>query len=215
MIITVVDDRLGAGRSGIAHRLARSRAHAGRNVLLAINLVLPPSAPVTVAWEVVDLKLGAPVREVRDTDFEAVLLKATGQYHDILINTGLHDTQSSSAALIAADIVIIPLQGYMLAANVRNRLVERINEARCVNPALGLVAVVPNESNESSLNCDLALSVAARLRPSRIVVTDTPIMLDKSQIYTASLPCHWPMTAYERPNCSTTDLYHIVFYELM
>lgn len=215
MIITIVDERPGAGRSGIAPRLARSRAHAGRNVLLAVNQEFPPSSVGITAWEVVEIKLGAPVRSIADADFETDILRSTPRYHDILINIGMDGTRGGHAALTAADVAIIPLQGYMLAANVRNRLIDRINTVRCDNPALGVVVIVPDVSNEAPLNCELARSVAARLRPSKIVIEHRLGMMDRTESHPANLPSRWPVTAYEYSDCLTTDLYRIVFKDLM
>ncbi len=143
MIITITDEYGGMEKSILAGRLAASRALAGRKVLL---LDADPHhatlRQVNQAHQQADgARPGIVARAISAKGLQPELEHLVTCYHDIVIDTEGRDSMGSRSALIAARVVIIPIDGSHSDASSRARLVQRITYARLFNPGLRVLVV--------------------------------------------------------------------------
>lgn len=140
MIIAITDERGGMEKSIVAGRLAASRALAGHKVLLLD--ADPRQAALAQAG---NLRVGGSGSSVTAPRLMARAISPKGVlpelehlvhcYHDIVIDSEGRDSMGSRSALIAARVLVVPLDG-ALDASAQASLARRIAHARSINPQL-------------------------------------------------------------------------------
>ncbi|APA66829.1 MULTISPECIES: AAA family ATPase [unclassified Janthinobacterium] len=166
MIIAITDERGGMEKSIVAGRLAASRALAGRKVLL---LDADPRQGALAQARI--MHDGVTQNSVTRPRLMARAISAKGLqpelehlvtcYHDIVIDSEGRDSMGSRSALIAARVLVVPLDGGIDAA-AQAGLTRRIAHARSFNP--GLCVLLATDTQASA-----AHTLAARIPAARVV----------------------------------------------
>jgi len=116
MIIAITDERGGTAKSIIAGRLAASRALAGHKVLLLD--ADPRQGAMEQARNLHDCAMHGSVtrprlmaRAISAKGVQPELEHLVHCYHDIVIDSEGRDSMGSRSALIAARVLVVPLDG--------------------------------------------------------------------------------------------------------
>jgi chromosome partitioning protein len=109
VIVIVGGEKGGVGKTTIATHLAVARKTAGRSVLLV------DADPQGTATTWMDMRKDKPVQQVpiislRGPKVHADLREQAKHYEDIIVDAGGADSQEFRSALLAADIVLLPLR---------------------------------------------------------------------------------------------------------
>ena len=147
MIVAVLGEKGGTGKTTLATNLAGMRARDGRDVLL-IDADRQGSAgywaekrggqhPEVPAVQSVQKFGEGLMRTVRDME---------RRYDDILIDAGAGDTREVESALRVADLAIIPVQPAGLDVWTLGLIDDRVSEALAVNPALQAYVILNRAS---------------------------------------------------------------------
>ena len=150
MIIAITDERGGLEKSIVAGRLAASRALAGRKVLL-----LDADPRQGALAQARNMRDGALHDSVQRPRLMARAISAKGLqpelehlvhcYHDIVIDSEGRDSMGSRSALIAARVLVVPLDGIVDGA-AQAGLARRIAHARSFNPGLRVLLVAETQA---------------------------------------------------------------------
>lgn len=146
MIVAVLGEKGGTGKTTFATNLAGMRAAAGRDVL-----VLDADRQGSASY-------WAEAREKQDApSITAVQKFGTGivravhdmarRYGDIVIDIAAGDSREIEGALRSADRVIIPVQPAGLDVWTLGIIDERVGEAKAANPALQAFVVINRASS--------------------------------------------------------------------
>jgi chromosome partitioning protein len=155
MIIVAGGGKGGSGKSTIATNLAIMRAHAGYDVLLVDaddqetaadftvlrNSTMPAGAGYTC------IKLTGPA--VR-TEIERMAPK----YDDVIVDAGGRDTVSQRAALVVADVLLVPFVPRSFDIWTLDTVTALIEEIRTVNPALRTYAFINRGDSSGTDNIE-------------------------------------------------------------
>ncbi len=130
MIVTVVSEGGHAAKDALAERLAVLRGTRGRKVLLmdADPCHLHGNGHVTA-------------RAISGKGVQAELENLGQRYQDIVVDAANRDSLGSRAALIGANVVVVPADGLDGDGPAAARLAERIGNARLFNPGMRIVIV--------------------------------------------------------------------------
>ena len=120
MIIAITDPGKSRAASGLADTLASLRSSHGRKVLL----------------------IDADARRLSRFCAEGQQYR---QYQDVVIDTEGYDTLASRAALIAAQVVLVPINVEQADLARQYKLVASLNSARMFNPGLRVKFVLSAE----------------------------------------------------------------------
>lgn len=110
MILTVGNTKGGVGKSTLAFNIAVARALAGRDVLV-VDTDQQRSASTFTATRTAEL--GAPgytAVYLEGEDVRTQVRQLARKYEDIVIDAGGRDTDSLRSAMLASDVVLIPVQ---------------------------------------------------------------------------------------------------------
>jgi chromosome partitioning protein len=142
MIVAIAGLRSSAAQDALAANLAVLRARHGRKICV----VDTDPRRVTFSWGCArGLAKVRPAIPVRTAEARTLSLEIEGmrdRFADILISTGERDTQESRSALIAAHVVVVPLEVGQVNLDAHYRLVARLNAARMFNPGLRVLFVI-------------------------------------------------------------------------
>ena len=166
MIIAITDERGGMEKSILAGRLAASRALAGRKVLLLD--ADPRQGAMEQARNMHDEarhgSLTQPrlmARAISAKGLQPELEHLVHCYHDIVIDSEGRDSMGSRSALIAARVLVVPLDGVVDGA-AQAGLARRIAHARSVNPGLRVLLATDAQAAP-------AHALAAQIPAARVV----------------------------------------------
>jgi chromosome partitioning protein len=142
MLLAVANVKGGCGKTTVATNFAVARALVGRDVLLvdaddqgsAADFTALRTEQIGNAGYTLARLLG---REVR-TEVEKIARK----FEDIVIDVGGRNNEGLRAALTVADAVLIPLQPSSFDVWALDRMVGLAREAKALNPALRVLAVL-------------------------------------------------------------------------
>ena len=143
MIIVAGGGKGGSGKSTIATNLAIMRAQAGYDVLLvdaddqetAADFTVLRNSTVASGAGYTCIKLtGLAVR----TEIERMVQK----YDDIIVDAGGRDTVSQRAALVVADVLLVPFVPRSFDIWTLDTVTALIQEIRTVNPSLRAYAFI-------------------------------------------------------------------------
>ena len=183
MIIAITNQNASSGN--VARQLAALRAHVGGKVLLLATDPKLPSASGSPEHGVADIGPGSVS--------ERCLLRAeleNPHFKDIIIDIGGRDSLDSRAALIAAGLVIVPVQADQLDMGSQYKLIARLNSARMFNPGLRVLFVIvgggsdPSDQERAAICAYVAQVMSAKLAGTVIHVP-------------GALPCDVPPAAGE------------------
>ncbi|NNG25386.1 hypothetical protein [Telluria aromaticivorans] len=142
MIVTIASTQGQSLASRLAANLAVLRARSGRKICL-IDADPRSSA---YGWSCERSAAGqgpsVPARKLAGRLLPHEIESLASAYSDFLINTGERDTQESRSALIAARMVIVPVETGQANLESQYALIARLNFARMSNPCLKVLFVV-------------------------------------------------------------------------
>lgn len=142
MIITIANEKGGVEKSILANNLAALRAIDGRNVLLIDADPQKSSFTWSSERSAAGIKPKVPARAINGKGLQPKLENLTPRYNDIVIDTEGRDSMGSRSALIAARLVIIPIQPDQMDPASEKNLIARIDMARLFNPSLRVLFVI-------------------------------------------------------------------------
>jgi chromosome partitioning protein len=154
MIVAILGEKGGTGKTTLATNLAGMRATEGRDVLL-IDADRQGSAGY---WAEKRSDKQPHVRAVQSVQkFGEGLMRTVRdlerRYDDILIDAGGGDGREGESALRVADLAIIPVQPAGLDVWTLGLIDDRVGEAQAVNPAL-MAYVVLNRTSPNPKDRD-------------------------------------------------------------
>jgi chromosome partitioning protein len=154
MIVAILGEKGGTGKTTLATNLAGMRATEGRDVLL-IDADRQGSASY---WAEKRSDKQPHVRAVQSVQkFGEGLMRTVRdlerRYDDILIDAGGGDGREGESALRVADLAIIPVQPAGLDVWTLGLIDDRVGEAQAVNPAL-MAYVVLNRTSPNPKDRD-------------------------------------------------------------
>ena len=175
MIVTLLAEKGGTGKTTLAANLAGMRATSGSRVLL-VDADRQGSA---YFWAQTRETLGLPRLEAAALHGPALarhLRIQAERFDDLIIDTGAGDGQEMEAALLAADCAVVPIQPAGLDVWTMGLMDSRISQASAENSNLVAWAVL-NRASHHPLNQDVAqaksaLSQCAGLRVAESVICD-------------------------------------------
>ena len=141
MIVAVLGEKGGTGKTTLATNLAGMRAAEGRDVL-SIDADRQGSARY---WAEKRGDTHADLPAVQSVQkFGEGLMRTVRdmerRYHDMLIDAGAGDTREVESALGVAERVIIPVQPAGLDVWTLGLVDDRVGEAKVTNPNMGFFA---------------------------------------------------------------------------
>jgi chromosome partitioning protein len=147
MIVAILGEKGGTGKTTLATNLAGMRATEGRDVLL-IDADRQGSASY---WAEKRSDQQPHVRTVQSVQkFGEGLMRTVRdlerRYDDILIDAGAGDSREGESALRVAHLAIIPVQPAGLDVWTLGLIDDRVGEAQAVNPALVAYVVLNRTS---------------------------------------------------------------------
>ena len=156
MIILSGGIKGGAGKSTIATNLTIMRSLAGRDVLLIDADTQESSTNFT---KLRHQNLGDAGYTCTKLNGRAVLTdgkRLAEKYDDLIIDAGGRDTTSQRAALILADVVVIPFVPRSFDVWTLKEVAEMIEEARVMNPRLVAYSFINKADSVGSENSEAA-----------------------------------------------------------
>lgn len=136
MIICVVNEKGGVGKTTLAAHLAIWRAHRGRDVLL-IDTDTQASA---MMWAQIRREAGIEPKvacvALRGKGLTAEVSDLAKRYQDVVIDAGGRDSLELRAALLVSQTAVIPVQASQLDLWAVDRMAELIGQAQALNTGL-------------------------------------------------------------------------------
>jgi chromosome partitioning protein len=169
MIVTIANEKGGAEKSILANNLAALCALDGRNVLLIDADPHETSLTWSSERSAAGIKPKVPARAISGKGLQPELENLAPRYNDIVIDTEGRDSLGSRSALIAARVVIIPVQPDQMDSASEEKLIARIDAARLFNPSLRVLFVIAGVKDDPSMG-DLAAvrSLVAKIRAATL-----------------------------------------------
>jgi chromosome partitioning protein len=150
MIVLVCGEKGGTGKTTLATNLAAMRAASGRDVLL---IDTDPQGSASF-WAQVRDDAGITPRVASIQKFgkglTAEIKDLVNRYQDIIIDAGGRENAEMRAALVVADIAVIPLQASQFDLWTVEKLVSLVETARGFNPNLKALAIISRAPTTSS-----------------------------------------------------------------
>lgn len=140
MIVTIADECTGYGKA-IAANLAVLRARRGRKVIVIDTDPRHPIADWSGERSSAGITPRVPALALNARGLSLDLEQILPRFNDILIDTECGEAAEIRSALIAANLVIVPLSVDQVNLK-RYQLIARLNSARMFNPGLHVAFVI-------------------------------------------------------------------------
>jgi len=165
MIVTVAGHAGAANHALFTYMLAQLRAGAGRKVLLLDADPGHAQHPAAAS--------GVPIRVLAGRRLQDEIAEVAPRYQDLMIDIDLATARESRSALIAAGLLIVPLEPGHADVDADYGLVARINSARMFNPGLRVVFVVLDAGGGTSSPEQMAAlrKLVAHVMAARLAAT--------------------------------------------
>jgi chromosome partitioning protein len=153
MIVAILGEKGGTGKTTLATNLAGMRAAAGRDVLI-IDADRQGSASYWAEKRGdahADLPTVQSVQKFGEGLMRTVRDMAR-RYHDVVIDAGAGDTREVESALRVADMAVIPVQPAGLDVWTLGLVDDRVGEAKAVNGSLVAYVVLNRVSSNPKDN---------------------------------------------------------------
>ncbi len=159
MILTIGNIKGGVGKTTLAVNLVIARAADARDVLLV------DGDEQRTALTFTDLRtelLGAPGYTAVALGGAAIrtqVRQLAPKYDEVVIDVGGRNTGSLRAALTVSDILLIPMQPRSFDLWAIDQMIELVNEARELNPALRALLVINAADAQGTDNQEAAAAL--------------------------------------------------------
>lgn len=157
MIIVVGGIKGGIGKTTIAINLAIMLSQNGQDVLL-VDADDQSSSTAITAWREETYEDGAGYALARLTGktLAAQVRRQAGKYDHVVIDVGGRDTASQRAALVVADVYMIPFPPKSLDVDTLDQVETLVDLAKAVNPDLRAVSFLNKAYPRNRDNDDAA-----------------------------------------------------------
>ena len=147
MIVSVLAEKGGTGKTMVATNLAGMRAATGRRVLL-VDADRQGSSERWVSLRSDSGLDGLDCTPLYGAALSRFLRSRASAYDDVVIDVGAGDTDEMAAALQASDCAIVPVRPAAVDVWTMTLMDSRIGEAKGDNPGLRALALI----NQASTN---------------------------------------------------------------
>lgn len=180
MIIAIGNTKGGVGKTTLAVQLAIARALAGRDVWL-IDGDRQGTATAAIAARAEAGKLpGIACAQYPDgPTLRAQVQQQRGKWQDIIIDVGGRDSTALRAALILADVLVVPFAPRSYDVWALEDMAALVDEARSVRDGLRTFAVM-NQADPGEHSTDNAEAAAAVADVPQFAYLPTPIRRRKA-----------------------------------
>ena len=147
MIVAVVAEKGGVGKTMVATNLAGMRASMGSRVLL-IDSDRQGSATFWTQFRSERALAQVETQDIQGEAFRRFISVPRILYDDIVIDVGAGDGPNLDTALLYADCAVVPLRPTGVDMYTMQLMDTRVSEARAGNPGLRAIALI----NQASAN---------------------------------------------------------------
>ena len=174
MIVAVVAEKGGVGKTMVATNLAGMRASVGRRVLL-IDADRQGSATFWTDFRAERELPRVEPRSMQGEAFRRFISVRRVLYDDILVDVGAGDGPNLDTALRHSDCSVVPVRPTGVDMYTMQLMDFRVAEARGVNPGLRAIALI-NQASANPRHQALGIAVASlRNGVENLVVAETVI----------------------------------------
>lgn len=175
MIVAVLGEKGGTGKTTLATNLAGMRAAAGRPVLL-VDADRQGSASYWAEKRRATTCPAVACLQKLGRAFARDLPALAPRYEDIIVDVAAGDSPDLEAVLRVAARVLLPVQPAGLDVWTLGLLEDRVAEAQAVNPSLTAFVVLtrasPNPRDRDTHDAQQALAACAHLQVAPVVIRE-------------------------------------------
>ena len=207
MILTVGNVKGGVGKTTIAVNLAIALSAADHDVLLIDGDEQGTALAFTELRTGAKGKPGYTAVALQGAAIRTQVRQLSQKYTDIVIDVGGRDTGSLRAALIATDIVLIPVKPRSFDLWGADMTAQLVGEARQINETLRALAVV-NEADPQGKDNQAALE-SLREVPGLEVA---PMTIGRRKVFANAASAGLSVTEYGTDCKATTEMEKLLTY---
>ncbi|ATQ74927.1 hypothetical protein CR152_10615 [Massilia violaceinigra] len=150
MIVAIASIQGKPLKTPLAANLALLRARSGRTICLIDVDPRRSAYSCSCARSAAGQSPSVPTRTLDARSLAREIEELTPGFSDLLINTGEVETQEARPALIAARVVLVPVQVGNVDLESQYPLIARLNSARMFNPSLKVLFVIVSDGSTPS-----------------------------------------------------------------
>jgi len=180
VIIAVGNTKGGVGKTTLAVQIAIARALAGRDVWLIDGDRQGTATAAIAARAEAGRQPGIACAQYPDgPTLRAQVQQQAGKWDDIIIDVGGRDSTALRAALVLADVLLVPFAPRSYDVWALDDMAGLVDEARSVRDGLKAYAVM-NQADPGEHSTDNADAAAAVAEVSQFIYLPTPIRRRKA-----------------------------------
>lgn len=180
MIIAIGNTKGGVGKTTLAVQIAIARALAGREVWLIDGDRQGTATTAIAARAEAEKQPGIACAQYSDgPTLRAQVQQQAGKWDDIVIDVGGRDSTALRAALVLADVLLVPFAPRSYDVWALEDMAGLVDEARSVRDGLKAYAVM-NQADPGEHSTDNADAAAAVADVSQFIYLPTPIRRRKA-----------------------------------
>ncbi|NHZ44694.1 hypothetical protein [Massilia aquatica] len=145
MIVAIASIQGHALKALLAANLAVLRARSGRTICMIDVDPCRSAYRWSCERSAAGQRPSVPTRTLDARSLAREIDNLSAGFSDLLINTGEVETQEARSALIAARVVLVPVQVGDVDLDSRYPLIARLNSARMFNPSLKVLFVIVSD----------------------------------------------------------------------
>ncbi len=174
MIVAVVAEKGGVGKTMIATNVAGMRASVGSRVLL-IDADRQGSATFWTQFRSERSLAQIETQDIQGEAFRRFISVPRVLYDDIVVDVGAGDGPNLDTALLHADCAVVPVRPTGVDMYTMQLMDTRVAEARDTNPNLRALALI-NQASANPRHQALGLAVESlRVGSENLVIADTVV----------------------------------------